>query len=87
MMALFLTDDEKRQIIKCIDAYEWKHSWHLPTGPHGLLWDDATLEQVSEIMTEYRDKARSFANKCDSLIRVVADVQYSCKMADAREVE
>ena len=84
-MALFLSDDEKRQIIACIDAFAWKHSWHLSAGPHGLLWDDATLEKVSEIMTEYRDKARPFASKCDSLIRVVAEVQLACKMADAEE--
>lgn len=82
-MPLFLGDEDKREILKAIDAYAWKHSWHLPSGDYGLLWDDDTLEKVSEIMIDYRDKARSFANKLDGLIRIVADVQFARKMDEA----
>ena len=66
-----LTDEQKARIKSCIDAYEWKHSWHLPHDSYGIDWGDIeTVEQCLRVLVDYESSARAFADKCAEQVKV-----------------
>lgn len=65
--------DVKEEIRAAIDAYEWKHSWHLPRDENGFIdwFDDKTLTECRDVLASYANTAKSFADKCSRLLRIV----------------
>ena len=63
----------KDEIREAIDAYEWKHSWHLEKDQWGYTdWNHPnTLKDCKNVLEEYATKAMAFAVKCDRLRRIV----------------
>jgi len=74
---LWLTSDEQNEVRQAIDAYAWKHSWHLPADHNGYTkWDEPdTLAKCLEVLEQYRRDAMRFAAKCDRLAERIVSIQ------------
>jgi len=74
---LRLTSDEQKEVCDAINAYAWKHSWHLPADHNGYTkWDDhKTLAKCLEVLEQYRRDAIRFAAKLDRLAERIVSIQ------------
>ena len=67
-----LSDTDKKQIVRQIDADAWNHSWHLPSSPYGIKWDSSeTLLKVRDVLVEQIAEAQQRLRDADRILRVV----------------
>lgn len=57
------------RILKEIDRFEWKHSWHLKKAYGTIDWSDPeNVAKIRKVLREHRDYAREMNANCELLL-------------------
>ena len=82
---LWLRSEDIDEIREAIDAFAWKHSWHLPVNAHGDTdWScDETLRKCRNVLNGYQKWSSEFAAKCERLAKEIARIEQN-KADDAK---